>query len=134
MPEPFCWAPPPPEVTTTVHRHLESWRATRPNEEVDLEWTSAFRADPSMVFVAAPLGHPVVLEGCTPAGTARFHLPNVRVLADFAVDGRSGTLDLEARRIVLMPEESRFYIVFHTFARLRARAAGGERSLRLRLE
>ncbi len=133
--EPFCWAPPPPEVTATVERNLARWREAHPDEErIDLEWVTAFRADPAMVFPVAPLGEQVTLSNCDPNGTASFRLPPLLVLGDYVADGRRGTIALEPRRIVLLPEEQRFYITYHAFARLRDRVSGGERSLRLRLE
>ncbi len=62
-----------------------------------------------------------------------FELPQLRVLADYAVAGRRGTRELVPHALVLLPDESRFYLIYRGFFRVDY-APGVERCVRMRLE
>ena len=56
-----------------------------------------------------------------------------QVLADYQVGDRSGTLELEPQMLVLLPEESRFYLVYRKVFNFQDKPKI-ERSMRLRLQ
>jgi hypothetical protein len=65
------------------------------------------------------------------APQVRVPLPQVRVFADYQVGDRAGTLELEPQMLVLLPEQSRFYLVYRKVFNFQD-SPEIERSMRLR--
>jgi len=93
-----------------------------------------YRSHPDWRIARPAAAAPVVLENLLPeAATVQFALPQLRVVADYIIDGRQGKRDMIPQVLVLLPEEKRFYLVFRlpfTFDPVEA----GERAFRLRLQ
>ena len=92
-----------------------------------------FRAHPDWILPLPAAGAPIVMDGLTPSGgRVELGLPRLRVLADWVVGDASGILELRPHTLVLLPEESRLYMVYRT--NFSVPQPGVERSLRLRTE
>jgi hypothetical protein len=132
-PLPVCWTAVP------LHYAAQGLRAVVLPEDGQMPEAIEFaegiyqRAHPDWVIPPPPEAAPVVLEGATPEGRWGFPLPAIRVLADYTVADRTGTLELVPQMLVLLPEERRFYLVYRRLFAL-GFEPGTERALRLRLE
>ncbi len=126
-PLPICWVPRP--LGLTRPRHLDRILAGDASLELD---PRPFRCIDALVLNAVPRDQSVCVRGVTPSGEWSFTFPNLRVNADYCIGSRRGTREMMATRLVLLPEQSRFFIVYQKtfFARI---GEDDERSFRLRL-
>jgi hypothetical protein len=132
-PEPVCWATTPRDVT------IRAYRKAREPAPGGAPLTSAvdealYRAHPDWV-VAIPPSAPVVrMENLTDERpTVEMRIPDQRVVADYVIEGRSGSRTLIPQMLVLLPDERRFYLLFRMFFTFRF-VPGDERAFRLSLE
>lgn len=137
-PLPACWATTPMQSAMLVERarRADLHNPGRPLLQVQPE--SLHRAHPDWVINPPPPRARVTLEGLNPSGRISFQLPDLRMVADLRAGDRIKTLPLEPRLLVLLPEESRFYIVHRNWfiytyrendqrvARLREESAQGQ--------
>ena len=143
-PEAVCWATQPRDVLVGAIRAHRTGAAGAtpdvqtlqnpevPNEVPDLD-PSYYRAHPDWIL-KPPRQAPVIrLENLT-AGKPKvqFRLPDMRVAADYVVEGRQGSRALNPLLLVLLPEEGRLYLLYAT-AFTFPFVAGDERSFRLRI-
>lgn len=131
-PRPGGWATIPMDSPMHGRRLADSKALER---EPGPSWPHAealYRAHPDWILPLPEAGAPVVLDGLTPSGRLTLRLPRMRVLADWVVGDESGTLELRPHTLVLLPEESRLYLVYRTHFNLPQ--PGVERALRLRTE
>ncbi len=89
-----------------------------------------FRAHPDWILPLPESGAPIVLDGLTPGGRVALTLPRLRVVADWVIGHESGTLELRPHTLVLLPEQSRLYLVYRIHFNLAG--PGTERAFRLR--
>ncbi|MPZ21616.1 MAG: DUF2169 domain-containing protein [Luteitalea sp.] len=132
-PNPLCWA----ALQVGSPLHAPPSTARDPNvawDELPPEPENMFRAHPTWVIARPPAEAPVRLEGMMADGSVfSFQWPALRVFADYVAGRHTGTRELMAFRLVLLPEEQRFYLVYqHPFTVIPR--AGEERAMRLRLE
>lgn len=134
VPEPACWAPLP--LSSALH----ALRAVRIEGDPNVEGTPAHftsetfrRAHPTWAIPHPAPGAEVVLEGLTPEQRITFALPRFRMLGDVAVGEGRSVQELYPLMLVLLPEERRFYLVYHSVFPVPF-VEGESRSMRLRLE
>lgn len=89
------------------------------------------RGHPQWTIQTPSLGSEVRLEGLTRTECVSFKLPDLRVFADYVLGLRAGVVALTPKRLVLLPEEGRFYIVYRTMVGT-TYEPGVERCFRLR--
>jgi hypothetical protein len=125
-PLPTCWATVPMEWTLRAAYHLKE------KQPFQLSDVALYRAHPDWVIDRPPQAARVVLDGFSAKGAIRFQLPRLRLVVDYALDGRSGRRELIPQMLVLLPGERRFCL---TFRRRIITPAGATRqpSLRLRM-
>jgi hypothetical protein len=130
-PEPCSWAPRLVSMIRPTDDPKELERMARGEPvRMPVGW---LRSAPGMVLPAAPLGTPVRATGVLPSGREwSFVLPAFAIHADYVLGERHGSKPLVAQRLVLLPEESRFYLVFRMDFRMKV-DEGMERSFRLRV-
>ena len=141
-PLPCCWAPAPLDSTLFLARLGGAIDAeAQPARPADPETLAArslnpevlHRAHPAWVIPPPAHGALVRMEGLTPWGRAAFSLPRPRLTCDWRLGQRVGQRTMHLARLVLLPDEARFYLVF--FCRFTYRRGEGQtRALRLRLE
>ncbi|PRP91110.1 hypothetical protein ENSA5_58470 [Enhygromyxa salina] len=91
-----------------------------------------FRAVPEWILPIPPAGAMIYMENLYRWGAqVRVPLPQLRVFADYQVGERAGELELEPQMLVLMPEQSRFCLVYRKIFNF-SDADDIERSMRLR--
>jgi hypothetical protein len=133
-PPPACWATIPRDVgfgARALSARLARYgpRATRAQQAQ----AAYFRAHPDWTLDAPPPARALLrLEGARPQGPIAFALPSLRVLADYEIGSRFGTLELLPQALVVVAEQLRFYLVYRRLFRFDA-APGQARSFRLRL-
>ncbi|HVY44280.1 MAG TPA: DUF2169 domain-containing protein, partial [Minicystis sp.] len=125
-PFPVCWAPRPKRVVLRGARAVEE-DATASPEALQASFE---RAHPSWVLPCLPAGQ-VRIEGCSPEGEIAFELPRPGVVLDCETPRGESALRCPAARLVLLPEERRFYLVFVAWFET---VLEGELSFRLRTE
>lgn len=81
-----------------------------------------------------PSGTPVSLKGMNSSGEMRFRIPPTRCVADYEFGARRGSLVLDVRRLLVLPDEGRFAILCGKEFRVGARSERDVSSMRLRLE
>lgn len=133
-PRPYCWAPIPTDAGVhlqRVHDHM-----ARTGEGLDEERMLEIvyhRAHPDWILPVPEAEAAVSLTGMTERGQWRLRLPSLRVLADWEVGAATGTFDLTPQLLMLLPDESRIYVVYRHFEILEM-APDAQRSLRIRVE
>lgn len=131
QPDPCCWAPRP-----VIMLRREEPRGL-PEEIIERGVSDLhrgfYRSAREMVLPAAPLGARVRVSGVRPTGDWGFAIPPGEVFADYVLGDRTGTKPLVPQMLVLLPEQSRFYVVYRMDFRMRVRERD-ERSFRLRWE
>ncbi len=131
-PRPYCWATMPMDIgahTQQAHDRVRDGAPMGPDEMLEVVY---HRAHPDWVLPIPPSEATVTLRGMTPRGTWSFRLPRQQVFADYQLGERTGTRELEPHMLLLLPEQSRFYLVYrHFFTMLVAKRM--QRSFRLRL-
>jgi hypothetical protein len=141
-PAPYCWGTLSPDTpfahAAFVQRIGLLGQASRdPFEDALLPKLAmnalTHRAHPDWVIDLPNPGARVTLTGVTPSGRLSFELPQVRILADYVIDDRTGVRELIPQTFVIMPEEMRAYIVYRLGFTVAADPES-ERSFRLRLE
>lgn len=131
-PWPCCWATMPMDIGAFVQRAYERVRDGDPMSSREMLQEVYHRAHPDWVVPIPPAGAPVVLRGMTPQGVWSFRLPRTRVLADYELGARTGVRELDPHVLMLLPEESRFYLVYRHYFTMQA-TPDMSRSFRLRL-
>jgi len=141
-PLPCCWAPAPlnsPLFLARLGGVIDADAApARPPDPSALAARSLdpevlHRAHPTWVIPPIAPGAAVRMEGLTPWGRAAFSLPRPRLTCDWRLGPKVGQRAMHLARLVLLPDEARFYLVY--FCRFTYRRNEGEtRALRLRLE
>jgi hypothetical protein len=136
-PEPICWAPMPKDcgLRLTSFAAAQGFRIGEPLPDRKMKADPAemwWRSHPSLRYSGSPCGHRVRLEGCRPNGSAwEFVVPPLELGFDFAIGAQGGSRALEPKRLVLLPEEERFYLVYSKRFAFAAGAEDGERSIRI---
>jgi hypothetical protein len=137
-PDPAGWATVPLSTATHALRAIDTSAmapakgpSPRPPPLV-LQDGIFHRAHPDWVIRRPERGAKVVLDGLAPEGRIEFRLPALRVLGDYVVDEQEGTLELDPHMLVLLPEQSRFYLVYRASFNL-VFEPGAERCVRLRM-
>jgi hypothetical protein len=130
-PDPYCWATMPLESAMHAQRsiHIAEEVSSLSDVKVLPSWTH--RAHPDWVISPPPVGAAIGLIGLTPSGAVTFALPSTSFVADYVIGDRSGSLPLEPKRLVLLPDEGRFSIVHRARFNMNV-SPGDERSFRIR--
>lgn len=128
-PEPACWAPVP--TTSAIH----ALRLMQDGPDGPQIGPGVFhRAHPDWVLPHAPeAGAVVEVRGVTERGSWSFPLPRLGVRVDLHTNGSTRTIDLAPQVLVLLPEESRCYLVFRGWIPVPP-PDGEPRTARLRLD
>lgn len=133
-PKPYCWATVPTDIGLHAHFANEHVRLRKqPLEQSDMLTQLYHRAHPDWILPLPTRDTRVTLRGATPKGQWSFTLPRLRIVADYVLGTRRGQRPLHPHMLVLLPEESRFYIVYRHFFTMKIEG-DVERSFRLRLE
>jgi hypothetical protein len=131
-PRPYCWATMPTDIGAHIQRAHDRLAAGRPMGPEEMLRMVFHRAHPDWILPPPGAEAAVTLRGMTPRGTWQFRLPRLRVLADYELGARTGTRELEPQLLMLLPEESRFYLVYRHFFTMQVTSRTA-RSMRLRL-
>lgn len=131
-PRPYCWATVPMDTGVHTQRAHDRMAKQEPLSEQEMLQMVYHRAHPDWIVPTPPESAKVVLRGMTKRGLWTFRVPPLRVLADYQLGAKTGTRELEPHLLMLLPEESRFYLVYRHFFTMKT-AADMERSFRLRL-
>ena len=142
-PPPTCWAPAPLDSALFLARLggvvQDQGQDVQPPDTAALAARAMHpevlhRAHPTWVIPPPPArGTAVIMEGLTAWGRAAFTLPSPRLACDWRLGDHVGQRTLHLARLVLLPDEARFYLVY--FCRFTYRRKPGQtRALRLRLE
>jgi hypothetical protein len=107
-PEPGCWAPVP--TTSSVH----ALRVMQDGPDGPQIGPGVYhRAHPDWVLPRVPEAEAIVdVQGVTDRGAWTFPLPRLGAQVDLHTDGTTRTIVLAPQLLVLLPEESRCYLVF----------------------
>lgn len=131
-PRPYCWATLPTDIGAHQQRAHDRVAAGRPMDPEEMLRMVFHRAHPDWILPLPGADAPVTLRGMTPRGLWQFRLPRLRVLADYELGERTGTRELEPQLLVLLPDQSRFYLVYRHFFTMQVTGRMA-RSFRLRL-
>jgi hypothetical protein len=133
-PPPACWAAIPMDVgfmTRAIAARLERYGGA-PSRAQQAQ-AAYFRAHPDWTLDVLPRARSEVrLEGASASGRLSFALPALRVVADYEIGSRQGVLELSPQALVILPEVTRFCLIYRAFFRY-GEAPGEARSFRLRL-
>ncbi|MBV1861641.1 MAG: DUF2169 domain-containing protein [Nannocystaceae bacterium] len=143
-PEPYCWATVPQDTAFSQIRMLRRMdllgKLGRTPEQDEHPPTTEqgieqlyHRAHPDWIIDLPGPQTLVTMTGLTPEGRLAFHLPPVRVLADYTLGERRGCRELAPQVLVLLPEERRGYLVYRSAFTVETQP-GVEQSFRLRLD
>lgn len=133
QPRPYCWAPIPTDIGVHVqraHDHMTEHKDAMSAEAmVEIVY---HRAHPDWIIPVPDAESTVWLMGMTPRVPWQFRLPSLRVLADYEYGPLTGTHELDPQLLMLLPDESRFYLVYRHFFTMET-TSDMERSIRVRL-
>ncbi len=137
-PKPACFAPVPPGSALHLERLItaDHIAAGKVDESVGraIKAAELLQAHPDWVLERAPeAGAPVVIDGMSPMGRIAFAFPKLTVHLDYVLGARTGTKQLRAHALLLLPEEMRFTVVYRLPFEVDA-PNGEERGARLRIE
>ncbi|PRQ08289.1 DUF2169 domain-containing protein [Enhygromyxa salina] len=133
-PRPYCWATIPTDIGTHVQRaHDHMHQTGQPLAQADMLRMAYHRAHPDWIIDIPPQDAVVILRGMTASARWAFRIPRLRVLADYELGDRTGTRELEPQLLMLLPEQSRFYVVYRHFFTIDEVTPDMSRSFRLRL-
>jgi hypothetical protein len=135
-PAPHCWSTRPRAGLGAVaipHDFSSTPAEERTALLTRIQSATQIRSHPDLLLRGPVGGLPISLSGMTPTGAWRFRLPNASVTFDYDIDGRRGTLPAALRRIVLLPEEGSFSLLFERKFRFKS-TPSGDRSIRVRVE
>jgi hypothetical protein len=136
-PPPACWATLPADSVLRIEAlsgesrelpadPLAAWR----NGAISYAMTSARE---EWTIDRPPSGALVTLEGLLPEQHMSFPLPELRVVADYVVGSRTGSIELRPQMLILLCEERRLVVVYHALFRVEYHPEE-ERGMRIRLE
>lgn len=130
---PACWAPVRPGSALSAQPLLDEHApaGAEPWDRV-LQCATAVARDEWIIDPPAR-GAPITLEGLSPEQRDSFPLPDLDVVADYAVSERRGSLSLRPHLLVVLSEERRIVLSYFATFRL-PYAANQARSIRLRIE
>ena len=131
-PRPYCWSTMPTDIGAHVQQVHDRVRDGDPMGPEDTLAVVYHRAHPDWVIPIPPSEATVTLKGMTPRGAWSFRLPRLQVFGDYQLGERTGTRELEPHLLMLLPEQSRFYLVYRHFFTMEV-TPGMPRSFRLRL-
>jgi hypothetical protein len=133
-PRPYCWATIPTEIGIHLQRAIDyaSHYKQAPSQAQLLE-IGYHRAHPDWILDIPPIDTIVALRGMTAGPRFAFRIPRLRVLADYELGDRTGVRELEPHLLMLLPEQSRFYLVYRHFFTIADVEPQTARSWRLRL-
>jgi hypothetical protein len=133
-PRPYCWATIPTDIGVHLQRaHDYMAYYKKPLSQQEMLQIAFQRAHPDWILDIPPIDTPVTLVGMTPTQRFAFRIPRLRVLADYELGDRQGVRELEPQLLMLLPEQSRFYLVYRHFFTIEAVTEDMSRSWRLRL-
>jgi hypothetical protein len=93
-----------------------------------------YRAHPNWIIDRPMPGATITMENLLAETTClQFALPQLRIVADYTLSGRTGQRDLTPQVLVLLPEEKRLFLVYRMPFTFDPKAASS-RAFRLRLE
>ena len=133
-PRPYCWATIPTEIGVhmqRVHDYMAYYKKGLTQEE--MMQIIFHRAHPDWILDIPPMDTIVSLTGMSQAPRFAFRIPRLRLLADYEFGPRHGTRELEPHMLLLLPERSRFYLVYRHFFTVADVDKSMSRSWRLRL-
>ncbi|WAS91535.1 DUF2169 domain-containing protein [Nannocystis punicea] len=134
-PRPYCWATVPMDIGVHLQRAHDHFKARGEGlSQQEMLAQVYHRAHPDWILPIPSADAPVLLRGMTPGAPWSFRLPRLRVLADYEFGPRTGTRELEPHLLMLLPEQSRFYLVYRYFFTMPDVTPTTRRSFRLRLE
>lgn len=133
-PRPYCWATLPTDIGAHMQRaHDFMAQHKRGLSQQDMLTMVYQRAHPDWIIELPPIDTVVALSGMTSGPRFAFRIPRLRVLADYELGERTGTRELVPQMLMLLPEQSRFYIVYRHFFTIDELPKDVARSWRLRL-
>jgi len=143
-PEPACWATVPPDAPLYAARQARAAGPIHARQVPDpLAGDEPIVVDPSQPIyrchpdwvIQIPKSAPYVrlTRLCAKEEHLAFRLPDQRVVADYTIQGRTGSRALLPQRLVILPEQLRMTLLFRMAFTFGFDAAD-ERSFRLRLE
>ena len=131
-PRPYCWATLPTDIGVHLQRAHDRLRDGEPMSPDEMLRMVYHRAHPDWIVPIPASEAAVTLKGMTSRGAWSFRLPRLQVFADYELGARTGTRELEPQLLLLLPEQSRFYLVYRHFFTMQV-TRGMQRSFRLRL-
>ncbi|PRP92111.1 hypothetical protein ENSA5_51510 [Enhygromyxa salina] len=133
-PRPYCWATMPTDIGAHLQRaHDYMAHHGQPLTQEEMLRIVYHRAHPDWIIDVPPIDTVVALSGMTKGPRFAFRIPRLRLLADYELGERTGTRELEPQLMMLLPEQSRFYLVYRHFFTIEAPTKDMSRSWRLRL-
>jgi len=133
-PRAYCWATIPTDIGLHLQRaHDYMAHYGRPLTQQQMLEIVYHRAHPDWILDIPPIDTVVALSGMTPGPRLAFRIPRLRVLADYELGERTGVRELEPQLLMLLPEQSRFYLVYRHFFTIDELTKDTSRSWRLRL-
>lgn len=132
-PRPYCWAPIPTDIGVHIQRAHDHMSHHKKAMSVEAMMEMVYhRAHPDWIIPVPEAQSMVSLKGMTSGRPWQFRLPSMRVLADFELGIQTGTHDLAPQLLMLLPDESRFYLVYRHFFTMET-TSDMQRSFRVRL-
>jgi len=139
-PEPTCWATVPVDVAVWSARKAKEIAAEPKGTPQPTEFPQQipkavnYRAHPDWLIPIPKTAPKVRLENlCESARVLDLTLPEFSVVADYTIQGRQGSRALLPQVLVLLPDQSRFYVVYRLPFEF-IFSAGDDRAFRLRTE
>jgi hypothetical protein len=133
-PRAYCWATMPTDIGAHVqraHDHMAHYKTGLSQQ--DMLTMVYHRAHPDWILDIPPIDTIVALSGMTAGPRFAFRIPRLRILADYQLGERTGVRELEPQLLLLLPEQSRFYLVYRHFFTIEELPKDVARSWRLRL-
>jgi hypothetical protein len=133
-PRAYCWATMPTDIGAHLqraHDHMAHYKTGLSQQ--DMLTMVYHRAHPDWILDIPPIDTVVALSGMTAGPRFAFRIPRLRILADYELGERTGVRELEPQLLLLLPEQSRFYLVYRHFFTIEELAKDTKRSWRLRL-
>jgi hypothetical protein len=132
-PTPAGWGAVPTEMGLSVKWALDRIAAQQPATQEEVTTHAYHRAHPDWIIPLPPALSELEMVGVVPYESVRFRLPRLRPVVDILTDAKTYACPLLPQVLVLLPEESRFYLVYKTIVAI-AFKPGDDRGLRLRTE
>lgn len=139
-PEPTCWATVPVDVPVwSARKAREVAEAPKGSPQPaafpqQMPQVVSYRAHPDWVIPIPKIAPKIRLENLRESSRLlEFSLPEISVVADYTIQGRTGSRPMLPQLLVLLPDQGRFYILYRLPFRF-AFEPGDERGFRLRTE